>query len=61
MTDNGQQWKRNKTYTDVVVNITKHLDFCFKTKNDYGMSPNRNKKDLRNTVKNEERRAEKYF
>ena len=50
VTDNRRQWKRNKTYADVVVNITVNLELRYKTESDNGTTPNRNKKDSRSTV-----------
>ena len=50
MTDNRQQRKRNKTYADVVVNITDNSVLCYNnTKSLNDTTPNRNKKDLRST------------
>ena len=49
MTDNRQQRKRNKTYADVVVNIKDNSVLGYNTKSDNGMTPNRNKTDLRST------------
>ena len=49
VTDNRQQRKRNKTYADVVVNITDNSALCYNTKSDNDTTPNRNKKDLRST------------
>ena len=50
VTDNRRQWKRNKTYADVVVNITDNLELRYKTESDNGTTPNRNKKGSRSTV-----------
>ena len=50
VTDNQQQRKRNKTYADVVANITDNSELCYKRKSDNEMSPNKNKKNLRGTV-----------
>ena len=50
MTDNQQQQERNKTYADVVANITDNSELCYKRKSDNEMSPNKNKKNLRGTV-----------
>ena len=44
LTDNRQQRKRNKTYADVVVNITDNSVLCYNTKSDNGTTPNRSKK-----------------
>ena len=49
VTDNQQQRKRNKTYADVVVNITDNSVLGYNTKSDNGTTPNRNKTDLRST------------
>ena len=49
MTDNRQQRKRNKTYADVVVNITDNSVLCYNTKSDNDATPNRNKKGLTST------------
>ena len=49
VTDNRQQRKRNKTYADVVVNITDNSVLGYNTKSDNGTTPNRNKTDLRST------------
>ena len=50
MADNRQQRKRNKTYADVVVNITDNSELSYTTKSDNGTTPNKNKKSLRSTV-----------
>ena len=49
VTDNRRQRKRNKTYSDVVVNITDNSVLGHNTKSENGTTPNRNEKDLRST------------
>ena len=44
VTDNRQQRKRNKTYADVVVNITDNSALCYNTKSDNGTTPTETKK-----------------
>ena len=49
MTDNWQQQKRNKTYADVVVNITDNSELYYNTKSNNGTTPKKNKKYLKST------------
>ena len=43
MTDNRQQGKRNKSYENVVVNITDNSELRYETKSDNGRTPHKQK------------------